>query len=189
MNNDKEQDKSRRDLRFLVWQSETRTLSEWRQDNDYSPLGALLHWQSSANVDFSDVFEIKTQGVTPLPSERDLDASQKKIVFARSQFMKIRGSAGCGKTTAMMMHAISSLIRMRLPVLLVCKTVTLTQYNKRRMAVTLMREYGDWLKEIDSDMIQFHTVDKVLCTYVKDNLDCEIRSGQPQFHPSRQSLH
>lgn len=164
----------KRDLNFLVWQGETNTLSEWRQNNDYLPLKASLQWRLSDVDDFSGIFEVNPHGVEPLPSEKDLDPSQKKIVLARSQFMKIRGSAGCGKTTAMMMHAIFSLIRMRLPVLLTCKTVTLTLYNKRRMAATLLQKYGDWLETIDADMIQFHTVDKVLHSYAKASLGCEI---------------
>lgn len=125
-------------------------------------------------VDYSCYFRIDPGDVQPLPDLKEMDKAQKELILSRAQYRKVRGGAGCGKSTTMMWHAIMSIRRTHLPVLLTCKTTTLINRNEKRMAATLLKEYPD-LEFVDSDLIKFKTLDKVLCEHSEDVNRCLIK--------------
>ena len=119
----------------------------------------------NGKVDYSLYFRIDPGDAEPLPDLDDkMDPVQRELIFSRAQYRKIRGDAGCGKSTTMMWHAIMSVLRTHLPVLLVCKTVTLFSRNEKRMAATLLQKVPG-LDFVDSDLVKFMTLDKVLCKH------------------------
>lgn len=123
---------------------------------------------NGGGVDYSLYFRVDPGDAEPLPSlDCSMDSTQKEVIYSRAQYRKIRGSAGCGKSTTMMWHAVMSVLRTHLPALLVCKTVTLFNRHVRRMAATLLREVPG-LEYVDSDLFMFKTLDKVLCEHRQD---------------------
>lgn len=122
-------------------------------------------WLCDGQIDYSLYFRIDVEDAEPLPNlESCMDEKQREVIYSRTQYRKIRGSAGCGKSTTMMWHAVMAVLRIHLPVLLVCRTVTLFNRNKRRIAATLKQEIPE-LEYVDSDLVQFMTLDKVLCQH------------------------
>ena len=129
-------------------------------------------WQYSGTVDYSLYFRIDPGDAEPLPDlNQSMDERQREVIYSRKQYRKIRGGAGCGKSTTMMWHAIMAIRRTHLPVLIVCKTVTLFNRNAKRMAATLLREIPE-LTDVDSRLIKFKTLDKVLCEHMKERETC-----------------
>lgn len=124
-------------------------------------------WVNEGGIDYSLYFRIDPGDEEPLPPlESAMDAVQREVVYSRAQYRKIKGYAGCGKSTTMMWHAVLCVLRTHLPALLVCKTVTLFNRNARRMAATLLQEVPE-LEYVDSNLFEFKTLDRVLCDYTK----------------------
>ena len=124
---------------------------------------------------FSDAFVINPRGASPLPDlEKEMDSKQRNIIFGRVQLRRIRGGAGCGKTTTMLWHGVMSILRMHQPVLMACRTVTLFNHNQRRMAATLLSKISG-LEYVERDLIQFRTIDKYLCEHIDRLNSCRIR--------------
>ena len=148
------------DFAILVWDG-----SNLKSDGDCS-LDSDEFWKYDGEVDYSLCFRIDSGDTEPLPDIQKMDEKQKEIIYSRKQYRKIRGGAGCGKTTTMLWHAVMSILRTHLPVLIVCKTVTLFNRNSKRMAATLLREIPE-LTYVDSDLIKFMTLDSVLCKHAQ----------------------
>ena len=124
--------------------------------------------------DFSEAFVVNPRGAKPLPDvDTEMDKKQKKVIFGRTQLRRIRGGAGCGKTTTMLWHSVMSILRTHQPVLVACKTVTLFSHNQRRMAATILAQVPG-LNHVERNLIQFKTIDKYLCEYSKDMNSCDI---------------
>lgn len=144
-------------------------------------------WRYDGSVDYSLYFRIDPGGIDPLPSLEFMDAKQRDIIFSRAQYRKIRGGAGCGKSTTMMWHAVMAIKRTHLPVLLVCKTVTLFNHNAKRLAATLLGEFPQ-LSYVDSDFFEFMTLDKILCEHMRKRyctlmrcIQCKGCTHNPEF--------
>lgn len=151
-----------KDCDFTVWRWDGNGLnpSAKRADDD--------RWTCDGETDYSLYFRIDAGDAEPLPDiERCMDEKQRDVIFSRAQYRKIRGSAGCGKSTTMMWHAVMAVLRLHLPVLLVCRTVTLFSRNKRRIAATLKQQIPE-LEHVDSDLVKFMTLDKVLCDHAEE---------------------
>lgn len=124
--------------------------------------------------DFSAAFIIDPKGAKPLPAlDTGMDRRQRNIILGRQQLRRIRGGAGCGKTTTMLWHGVMSILRTHQPVLVACKTVTLFSHNQRRMAATILAQVPG-LNYVERNLIQFKTIDKYLCEYNIDMNSCEI---------------
>ena len=158
-------DGRKEDFVVLVWDG-----SNLKSDGD-SRLDSDEFWKYDGEVDYSLYFRIDSGDVEPLPDIQKMDEKQKEIIYSRKQYRKIRGGAGCGKSTTMLWHAVMSILRTHLPVLIVCKTVTLFNRNAKRMAATLLREIPE-LTYVDADLIKFMTLDKVLCEHIMDREEC-----------------
>ena len=140
-------------------------------------LSAIDTWRYVGNVDYSLAYRIDPGDAEPLPDLTEkMDETQRELIFSRAQYRKIRGGAGCGKSTTMMWHAVMTVLRTHLPVLLVCKTVTLFNRNAKRIAATLLKEVHG-LEYVDANLIRFMTLDKILCEHSMTNLKkCPLKS-------------
>ena len=135
----------------------------------------LVDWNASGQNLFADLFIIDPKGAEPLPDlDEKMNGKQRKIILDRRQLRKIRGGAGCGKTTTMLWHGVMAILRMHQPVLLACRTVTLFSHNQRRMAATLLDKVPG-LEYVTRDLIRFMTIDKYLCEYIDVHLGCDIK--------------
>lgn len=147
------------DFIVLCWDGFKLIPSEKMLDEEY--------WNCDGQTDYSLFFRIEPGDAEPLPDlEPCMDEKQREVIYSRAQYRKIRGSAGCGKSTTMMWHAVMAVLRHHLPVLLVCRTVTLFNRNKRRIAATLKQEIPG-LDYVDANLVQFMTLDKVLCCHAQ----------------------
>lgn len=158
---------------LTYWDRESREILALEERDSDEGLTTECHefldkfWACDGVVDYSLYFRIDPGDAEPLPVlDRCMDEKQCGVIYSRAQYRKIRGDAGCGKSTTMMWHAVFSVLRTHLPVLLVCKTVTLFSRNSKRMAATLLNQIPE-LEYVDSDLIQFMTLDKVLCDHIK----------------------
>lgn len=125
--------------------------------------------------DFYEAFVIDPKDAEPLPDiETKMDKKQRSIIYGRQKLRRIRGGAGCGKTTTMLWHGIMSILRTHQPVLLACRTVTLFSHNQRRMAASLLAEIPG-LEYVERELIQFTTIDKNLCGHFKRIGRCEVK--------------
>ena len=150
---------------------------------------AIAKVEQTDTCDFTRAFIIDPQGTKPLPALEELDAKQREIVFNRRQYRRIRGGAGCGKTTAMLWHGVMSILRTQQPVVMACRTVTLFNHNQRRMAATLLASVPG-LEYVERDLIRFRTIDKYLCESIDRNGNCGIRHcGLCKRRVSEQLLH
>ncbi len=131
-------------------------------------------WKCKGETDYSLYFRIDPKGAKPLPDLSKMDVKQKEVVYSRAQYRKIRGAAGCGKSTVMMLHAVHAYMRTHLPILLVSKTVTLFNRNSRRLAATVIREISG-LDYVDLKNFQFATIDRVLCEHTQSEKCCLMR--------------
>lgn len=130
--------------------------------------------------DFSEAFVVNLHGAKPLPDvDKEMDRKQKDVIFGRAQLRRIRGGAGCGKTTTMLWHGVMSILRMHLPVLMACRTVTLFNHNRRRMAATLLAKING-LEYVERRLIQFKTIDKYLCDSFLWDGKCFVRNSKEQ---------
>lgn len=167
-----------RSLRMLAWDSEKSKLYSGSGDKSSEVTQAWFDCCVASpddKMDFEQFFVIDPKGAKPLPSLDSMDEKQKGLVCSRRQKSKVRGGAGCGKTTAMLWHGVLAILRTRMPVLMACKTVTLFNHNKRRMAATLLKERPG-LEYVDRNLICFRTVDDVLCKHTQNTIDdCEIK--------------
>lgn len=168
-----------RSLRMLAWDSEKSKLYSGSGDKSSEVTQAWFDCCVASpddKMDFEQFFVIDPKGAKPLPSLDSMDEKQKGLVCSRRQKSKVRGGAGCGKTTAMLWHGVLAILRTRMPVLMACKTVTLFNHNKRRMAATLLKERPG-LEYVDRNLICFRTVDDVLCKHTQNTIDdCEIKN-------------
>ena len=128
----------------------------------------------SEPCDFSGAFVIDPGDAKPLPDLQGMDKKQREIILGRMQLRRIRGGAGCGKTTTMLWHGVMSILRTHQPVLLTCRTVTLFNHNQRRMAATILKQVPG-LEYVDRRLIQFTTIDKYLCEHIDLIRRCAIR--------------
>ena len=157
---------------FLRPASVTKTLI-WRNgllagDIDYS------QYRMENAQDFSEAFVVNPHGAKPLPDvDKEMDKKQRDVIFGRAQLRRIRGGAGCGKTTTMLWHSVMSILRTHQPVLVACKTVTLFSHNQRRMAATILAQVPG-LNCVERKLVQFKTIDKYLCEYNKDMNSCDM---------------
>lgn len=126
-----------------------------------------VSWKSASQIDFTGMYVIKTDGVEPLPK---LTRKQDDIALRRSQYLRVRGAPGTGKTVTMLWRGVYSLLRTHLPVLLLCKTNTLVVHHERLLAATLLSSNRD-ADRAKREMIKFDTVDHFLCE------QCRIRKG------------
>ena len=149
----------------LIWKCEDRIFSG---DTDFSM------YQMERPYNFSNVFVIHPRGAEPLPDIDSMDRKQKDVILGRAQLRRIRGGAGCGKTTTMLWHGVMSILRTHKPVLMASRTVTLFNHNQRRMAATLLKQIQD-LEYVERDLISFRTIDKYLCEHIDSLNDCGIR--------------
>ena len=158
--------------------SVTKTLI-WRNgllagDVDYS------RYRMENAQDFSEAFVVNPHGAKPLPDiDKEMDRKQKDVIFGRAQLRRIRGGAGCGKTTTMLWHGVMSILRMHQTVLMACKTVTLFNHNRRRMAATLLAKIND-LEYVERKLLQFKTIDKYLCESFLSSGKCFVRNSNEQ---------
>lgn len=181
----------------IAWKSLLKTSGlDERGWNQYAEKTKVLRWDyknklfrgdtnfgeylTQDDIDFSDAFVIDPKGAKPLPSLDDaMDSEQREIILGRQQLRRIRGGAGCGKTTTMLWHGVMSILRMHQPVLMACRTVTLFRHNQRRMAATLMSRV-DGLEYVDRGLVRFSTIDKFLCEYFLFTNQCAIRNSKEQ---------
>ncbi len=133
-------------------------------------------WDLNQPFAFSEAFVINPRGAKPLPYiDREMDKKQKDVIFGRAQLRRIRGGAGCGKTTTMLWHGVVSILRTHQPVLMACRTVTLFNHNQRRMAATMLSTING-LEYVERDLILFQTIDKYLCGHISGLGKCGIRN-------------
>ena len=110
----------------------------------------------SENIDFEALFFLRAKDAT-LPTLEQLDKKQKEVAVARKQFKKVRGSAGAGKTMAMLWHGILAYRRTHLPILFLGKTNSLLSINSHRFAAAFEG------CSISNEMVEFRTVNDFLC--------------------------
>ena len=147
----------------IIW--EKSTISKSVEADDFT---------LDAPCDFAKAFIIDIKGAKPLPDlDCEIDKVQHEIIMGRMQLRRIRGGAGCGKTTTMLWHGIMAIKRTHLPVLMACKTVTLFNHNQRRMAATILAQVPG-LEYVDRGLIRFSTIDKFLCDILKESRRCEL---------------
>ena len=157
--------------RLVAWYD--RTFLD--EENRPVDIGTRLCNNGQTNGFFTDLFIIDPKGAKPLPDlEKEMDSAQRKMIYRRRQLRRIRGGAGCGKTTVMLWHGIMAILRTHQPVLFACKTETLFAHNQRRVVATLLSRIPE-LEYIDRELIQFRTIDKYLCEEIKDIAECQIR--------------
>jgi hypothetical protein len=143
---------------------------EFSGDTDYDK------YRLVPTMDFYEAFVIDPKNAEPLPDiETKMDKRQRSIIYGRQQLRRIRGGAGCGKTTTMLWHGIMSILRTHQPVLLACRTVTLFSHNQRRMAASLLAQIPG-LEYVERELIQFSTIDKYLCDHFKDIGRCVVKN-------------
>ena len=149
-------------------------------------IGTQLYNNGQTNGFFTDLFIIDPKGAKPLPDlENEMDREQREIIYGRRQLRRIRGGAGCGKTTVMLWHGVMAILRTHQPILFACKTETLFAHNQRRMVASLLSRIPG-LEYIDRELIQFKTIDKYLCEEIKDIVGCQIsRCGGCKSNLSR----
>lgn len=179
------------DIRKKAWEELAKNVGlEILDVKEYASVTKKLIWRNGAFAgdkdfskyhmedirDFSEAFVINPNGAKPLPDiDTEMDRKQKGVIFGRAQLRRIRGGAGCGKTTTMLWHGVMSILRMHQPVLMACRTVTLFSHNQRRMAATLLAKING-LEYVERRLIQFKTIDKYLCEAFSVYWDCFIRS-------------
>ena len=139
-------------------------LDEWDSKHKQS-WGQLL----DREIDYSGMYLIRADGVNPLPQ---LSRTQERIALRRSQYRRVRGGPGTGKTVTMLWRAVHSLMRTHMPVLLLCKTNTLITHHERLLAATLLSVHRE-VDRVTRNMIHFDTIDHYLCEQNK------IREGCP----------
>jgi hypothetical protein len=127
-------------------------------------------WGSASPIDFTGMYVIKTDGIDTLPK---LSNDQKAIAFRRSQYLRIRGAPGTGKTVTMLWRGVYSLPRTHLPVLLLCKTNTLVVHHERLLAATLLSS-NTGIDQAQRAMITFDTVDHFLCEQYRIGKGCKL---------------
>lgn len=151
-----------------------KTLAIHWSDHKFAPEISSNSFLLGEKKDFSCYFVIDPKSANPLPNlEHELDTRQKDIVLGRQQLRRIRGGAGCGKTTTMLWRGVMSVLRTHQPVLMACRTVTLFAHNQRRMAATLLSQVPG-LEYVEKSLIKFYTIDKFLCEHIKTLGKCNI---------------
>lgn len=179
------------DPKELAWKTLLKTngleANEWKH---YAEATKVLSWDYKGRrfyetvdieghllgngEDFSDAFIIDPKGAKPLPSiDKEMDKKQRDIIYGRQELRRIRGGAGCGKTTTMLWHGVLSILRMHQPVLMACRTVTLFMHNQRRMAATILQHIPG-LEYVERNLIRFRTIDKYLCEHLMFINECNI---------------
>lgn len=133
--------------------------------------GAVVLPDAEYSIDYSPYFVIVPGDVQSLPA---LSPEQRSIADGRKQLRKIKGGPGVGKTVTMLWHALRAVQYTHLPVLILCKTISLISYNEKRLVATFLKGHPEQ-SGIDKTFFRFMTVDAFLCEYVKDNGECILR--------------
>lgn len=120
------------------------------------------------DVDYSRYFVEVSSEVDRLPA---LTKEQRAIAESCKQLCKVKGGPGVGKTVTMLWHALKVVQRTHLPVLILCKTVSLINYNYKRLAATFLAAHSDQ-ESLDKALFRFCTIDSFLCDYQKKSTGC-----------------
>jgi hypothetical protein len=152
-------------LNVFAWNDDNGQIEFDKGDETYG-----TSWQSKNPIHFTGMYVIKTDGIKPLPK---LSKNQEAIALRRSQYLRVRGAPGTGKTVTMLWRGVYSLLRTHLPVLLLCKTNTLVVHHERLLAATLLSS-NRGVDRAKREMITFDTVDHFLCEQYRISKGCKL---------------
>ena len=124
---------------------------------------AGLSWNLENDVNLGDMYGVEFKGVSQLQKP---DAEQKKVVYDRRQYRKVRGGPGTGKTLTMLWHAAQVIENKHLPVLILGKTNTLTGRNLKKFAATYCTQ-KNCTAEALRRQVEFSTVALYVCGNAK----------------------
>ena len=157
-----------RHVLFASWDGESKKL----MTSAFTPVEEASDYDdTAADVDYSKHFVIVPGDVEKLPP---LSIEQKRIAESRRQLCKVKGGPGVGKTVTMLWHAIKAVQHTHLPVLILCKTVSLISFNERRLVASYLADHPDE-DGLDRSLFRFKTIDAFLCDYQKRRGSCVLR--------------
>lgn len=108
--------------------------------------------------DFNKLFFLQASAEL-LPQLEVLDKEQRDVALGRRKLRKIRGSAGSGKTVAMLWHGILAYKRTHLPILFLGKTNSLLSINSHKFASA----FGNNSIAMGNDQVTFMTLNNFMC--------------------------
>ncbi|HNX35462.1 MAG TPA: ATP-dependent helicase [Kiritimatiellia bacterium] len=163
---------SRLNFRELVMQYARHTLADLKDGAGYSWSKFPRH----NDVDFSPLFVTPT-GPDRLPEKASLEKDQLALIDGQRTLRKVRGAPGTGKTTVMLHRVKYLLENQSLPVLVLCKTVSLISHNERKLAASMA-------DGVESERFIFQTCSKFIC----DNAQPENRCPRLGFAPEAEEV-
>lgn len=134
--------------------------------------GASSRHELASEIDYSGYFVVVAGDVERLPA---LSPEQRRLADGHRQLCKIKGGPGVGKTVTMLWRALRVVQRKHLPVLVLCRTVSLISYNFKRLAASFFEENAD-VQTLDRSLFRFETIDRFLCDYQRNSGEgCPLR--------------
>jgi hypothetical protein len=147
-------------FREIVWQCEDCFIADLKDGKPYQ----WSKFKEYKDVDFSPLFVMPT-GPDQLPEKDCLEKEQQALIDGQRALRKVRGAPGTGKTTVML-HRVKHLLESQsLPVLVLCKTVSLISHNERKLMASM--EDG-----VESERFIFQTCAKFICVNSQPEGSC-----------------
>ncbi len=142
------------DVYRVIW---TKVEDEGRQQLVQTSLSDAKNLFETA-YDFNKLFFLQASAEL-LPQLEVLDKEQRAVALGRRKLRKIRGSAGSGKTVAMLWHGILAYKRTHLPILFLGKTNSLLSINSHKFASA----FGKNSIAMGNDQVTFMTLNNFMC--------------------------
>jgi len=155
-------------IRELVMQGEKRALADLKDGESYLWLKFAKH----KDVDFSSLFIMPT-GSDRLPEKDCLEKEQKTLIDGQRALRKVRGAPGTGKTTVMLHRVKYLLENQSLPVLVLCKTVSLISHNQRKLVASMA-------EGVESERFVFQNYYKFICVNAQPQAPCHRLRAVPE---------